>query len=272
MGEPSSGHTLERIDNAKGYYPENCKWVSRKQQAINRRKNRFLECDGQTKTLTEWSEVTGLDRRLITRRISRGWSVRRALFTPKKNFKHREDSYVVWRNIIKRCTDPSDENYANYGARGITVCKRWLNRYENFRQDMGQRPKGASLHRIDNDKGYTPENCKWTDVGLQSNNKRSNRYITYNGITQTLQQWSRKTGLRREMIARRLNSGWSVEKALSSPPIYARIYVEWHGKKMTWRELSEITDVPYNKIRKRLKRGWTLEEAVSKRKKRSIRS
>ncbi|MEN8136170.1 MAG: hypothetical protein ABFS18_11640 [Thermodesulfobacteriota bacterium] len=267
MGEPSQeGYTLERIDNDKGYCPENCSWVSRKEQANNRKTNHQLELDGEVKTIKEWSEITGLDHRLIISRVQRGYTVKKALSMPPRPVPYRKDSLIVWQKMINRCTNMNDQDYPNYGGRGVKVAERWLNSFGKFCGDMGPRPKGASLNRIDNDKDYTPQNCRWADVKEQANNKRSNRYITYNNVTLTLQQWSRKTGLRREMIARRLNSGWSEEDALPPPPIHAKIYVNWHGKRMTLRELSDLTGVSPAKINGRIKSGWPLEAAVLGRK------
>lgn len=84
MGQPPDGMTLERVDNSKGYEPSNCKWADRKSQASNRRSNRIIELNGQSKTLNEWAEATGIERRTIAFRLKSGWSVEAALTTPVK--------------------------------------------------------------------------------------------------------------------------------------------------------------------------------------------
>ena len=88
----------------------------------------------------------------------------------------------------QRCHYPGDIGYKNYGGRGIKVCSRWMNSFESFYEDMGDRPEGTSLERIDNDADYSPENCKWATTPEQGTNQRTNRLITHNGETLTMMQ------------------------------------------------------------------------------------
>lgn len=100
--------------------------------------------------------------------------------TKKANIKHslsRTKDYKVWINMKARCFNESDINFDSYGGRGITVCNRWL-KFENFIYDMGRSPKGTSIERIDNNDGYSPDNCKWGTVKEQQQNK-SNSYFWY---------------------------------------------------------------------------------------------
>ena len=80
--------------------------------------------------------------------------------------------YSIWVNMKQRCLNPNNTSWRNYGGRGITICKRWL-KFENFYADMGERPKGLTLDRIDNDKGYSPQNCRWTTMKVQALNRSS---------------------------------------------------------------------------------------------------
>lgn len=120
-----------------------------------------------------------------------------------------------WKKMMTRCYNKNSKDYINYGARGITVAEYWKNS-TNFLNDMKSswRP-GLTLNRIDNDKGYSRENCTWATRLEQNNNTRRNRYITYKGITKTLMQWSRIFNINRRTLAQRLNKGWSVEQALT---------------------------------------------------------
>lgn len=105
----------------------------------------------------------------------------------------------------------------DYGGRGITVCRQWEN-FSDFLADMGERPSpDHQLERIDNDKGYKPGNCKWATCSEQSNNRRSNRFITFAGKRLTLAQWSYQLGGSRHLIKDRLTRGWPLKKALTTP-------------------------------------------------------
>lgn len=98
-------------------------------------------------------------------------------------------TYKTWCEIKHRCYNPNCSQYKNYGARGIKMCDRWFYSYENFLDDMGERPEGMSIDRIDVNGDYEPSNCRWADSETQCNNRRNNIYIEYNGEIKTLKQW-----------------------------------------------------------------------------------
>lgn len=124
--------------------------------------------------------------------------------------------YNIWQHIKKRCNNPSDKAYKHYGERGIKVCNRWLESFENFLEDMGKRPNGNySLDRIDNDGPYSPDNCRWATASEQANNTRACRYLEYQGKVQTIAQWSRETGIGYTTLINRINKGVLPKVALA---------------------------------------------------------
>lgn len=126
-------------------------------------------------------------------------------------------TYKAWDGMIQRCTNINDAGYADYGGRGITVCDRWLV-FSNFLEDMGVKPDGHELERMDNNRGYYSENCKWATRKEQNKNKRNNRLLTMGEDTLCLCDWAEKTGINGSTIIERLKRGWSVERALTTPP------------------------------------------------------
>lgn len=124
----------------------------------------------------------------------------------------------------QRCLNPSDSNFGHYGGRGITICQRWRDSFRSFLEDMGERPPGKSLDRIDVNGPYSPENCRWATPREQSLNRRSytpriwwTRLFTHNGITDSIAGWADRLGVRRESLRHRINRGWSFERAVSTP-------------------------------------------------------
>lgn len=125
-------------------------------------------------------------------------------------------TYRTWRSMIARCTQPSCEGYHKYGGRGISVCDRWRV-FARFLEDMGLRPEGRTLDRINNDGNYEPGNCRWATVEEQCNNTRRSVRVTWRGETHTIGEWAKITGLHNDTIRDRLLNGATPELALSKP-------------------------------------------------------
>lgn len=125
--------------------------------------------------------------------------------------------FGAWRDLKQRCYNPKNEAYPNYGGRGITVCDRWLESFENFLADMGERPEGKSIDRIDNDKGYEPSNCRWATRVEQANNTRRNTYIEVDGLILLKKGWAEKMGISIYTINKRLDRGWPPHLAVTKP-------------------------------------------------------
>lgn len=146
----------------------------------------------------------------------------------KNGIKHgmaRTNIYRIWSRMIERCHNEKNKNYFNYGGRGITVCEEWRQSFINFYKDMGDRPPSMSLDRIDNNKGYSRENCRWATPEQQMANTRAANLIEYNGETLPIAQWARKLGVSRNRIRTRLKIGMSVEQALTMPKLDS-----WHNR------------------------------------------
>lgn len=125
--------------------------------------------------------------------------------------------YRVYANIKQRCVDPNHEFYHRYGGRGITMSDDWMDSFLNFYRDMGDRPEGMTVERIDNDKGYCKENCRWATRKEQANNTKNNTILYLKGERLTLSQASDKTGILVHTILDRLKKGMSTELALTLP-------------------------------------------------------
>jgi hypothetical protein len=117
--------------------------------------------------------------------------------------------------MVRRCRDPKVAIWPHYGGRGITVCKRWLN-FLNFLADMGPRPQGHSLERIDRDSHYEPGNVRWATQAEQVRNTSRTRLITYNGITLCLADWATRLGISDSTLEYRIKH-WPLERALTTP-------------------------------------------------------
>lgn len=130
-----------------------------------------------------------------------------------------EELKRVWKAMHNRCYNVEQKSYPDYGGRGIFVDQRWHGKdgFLNFLWDMGARPDGASIDRIDNDGSYSPENCRWATKDEQSRNKRNNRWITANGETLCLKDWANRLGCTPSGILRRIENGWTEEKAVTTP-------------------------------------------------------
>jgi hypothetical protein len=128
----------------------------------------------------------------------------------------RLKAYQSWFDARARCHDPKDPAFWRYGGRGITMCDRWREDVTAFCVDMGERPKGYTLERIDNSKGYSPENCVWASRWEQMQNTRMTRMLTHNGITLSRSQWERRLHLKPGTIRSRMRIGWSLERVLTT--------------------------------------------------------
>lgn len=174
--------------------------------------------------------------------------------------------YHSYHNMKKRCLDPKSVKYPRYGGRGISICQRWMESFENFITDMGRCPTGLTLERKNNDGNYGPENCCWASHQHQSNNQSTNHHLMFDGLNLTIAQWARKTGMSRDVIRQRIGLGWPVDRALTEKPqdqSAKKLRIEHMGKSLSIRGWTRELGIGKNVISERIKRGWTPEKAVS---------
>lgn len=127
--------------------------------------------------------------------------------------------FSVWKDLINRCTNPTNKDFHNYGGRGIRVCDRWLHSFENFYKDMGLRPsKNHSIDRFPNNDGdYEPSNCRWALSHQQSRNTRRNLYFEHDGKRLVISDWAKELGVSLSALYQRVHNGMSFEQAIAIP-------------------------------------------------------
>ena len=181
--------------------------------------------------------------------------------------KHKKHLKTVWLNIKKRCMNPHDKSFADYGGRGIILCNAWHD-FDIFLKDMGTSyKKGLQIDRINNNLGYFKSNCQWVTPTEQANNKRNNHLITFRGKTLTLAQWSRKLKIPYSTLICRINKRkWSINKSFTTPPMPAikeRI-INHNGESHNITKWSKITGIPTSTILYRFKKGLSTEKILAK--------
>lgn len=134
-----------------------------------------------------------------------------------KHGKAKTPEFNVWVKMRQRCYNPNSKDWSNYGGRGILVCPEW-NKFSVFYADMGRRDSDChQLERLDNNAGYCKANCKWASRVEQSNNRRSNCRLIFNGRVQSIAEWAREVGIRDRLLrARIFQLNWTVRDALTN--------------------------------------------------------
>lgn len=178
---------------------------------------------------------------------------------------HSLPEYKIWMGINCRCHCKNASGYERYGDRGIGICEEWKS-FEIFFRDMGPRPSPAhSIERIDNDGDYCKANCRWATRTEQMRNMSRNHLITYQGQTLCLQEWSDRLGINKATLRKRLDRGWSVERALAESPRNQprEILLTFNGKTMNVAEWATVLGIPAPTLYTRLDAGWSLERALT---------
>ncbi len=182
--------------------------------------------------------------------------------TTRIDNRSKERLYDIYCKMKSRCNTTTNQNYKNYGGRGIKVCNEWLEDYLNFKNwalNNGYTDE-LTIDRINVNGDYEPSNCRWTTMDVQANNKRNNLYITHNGETKTLAEWCRYYNINYDTVRERMfrkAKPCTFEEAFFKP---TRIMITYNNETHSVKEWSEITGIPSSIIRDRFKRGCCMED------------
>lgn len=154
--------------------------------------------------------------------------------------KARTPEYRAWEGMIRRCESTSHKSYLLYGGRGISVCERWRNSFSCFLSDMGNRPTGHSLERVDVNGNYEPSNCVWATPKTQARNRRCTKFVCYRGEMVKLADLAESAAIAYRKVLKRIHAGMNIERALDpSPHLPPRKESLTRGAKMWSAKLSE---------------------------------
>lgn len=177
--------------------------------------------------------------------------------------------FRCWTAMKARCRDKHLKAYKDYGGRGIKVCDEWEHdfmAFYNWSMANGYRDD-LTIDRKDVNGNYCPENCRWITKKEQASNKRTNRYIEHNGETKTIAEWAKIAGVERSVLRGRIDRGWTMEKAMSTPNGSTwsnRKKITYNGETHTIPEWAKIIGINESTLRDRLtRRGWTTEKALT---------
>lgn len=211
-----------------------------KKKRKSSRRDRVVEHNGKTQRISDWSKELGLSLSTIIFRLNKEWSIHDTFtktpmhslgYTTSKNLIERK-TYRAWNGLKLRCKKSlRTDKRKYYYDKGIHVSKEW-NTFGAFLKDMGIAPSlKHTIDRIDGNKGYCKENCRWATYTEQNRNRSCTRWITFNGETRSLPEWADQIGINCETLRRRLNTlKWPLELALKAPLLSVRLN-EYNAKK-----------------------------------------
>lgn len=281
-----SNSVLENIqygDESIAMPNETDKVINGRQNKKSFPKSKKILYNGKTQSLRSHIKDAGLGYGTVQARLAKGMTLEEALALPPgktgtryhgnpppKPPLQRElhglsetSEYNIYLKMISRCHNEKDKVYSYYGARGIEVCQIWRSSFMSFIQDMGFRPsKEHSIERKDNDGGYNPDNCKWATKLEQSNNRRSNRVVEYNGQTMTATQLSEELNVGSEFVYQRLNRGTPVDEIVEQAKEYRNTFHTYKGKLKTLSGHAIDYGISYKTLKKRMSAGLTIDEAI----------
>jgi len=189
-------------------------------------------------------------------------------------YNSRERLYTLWIGIRQRCNNPSHISYKYYGEKGIKVCSQWENDYGEFKKWALENgydetlPRGEqTIDRIDSNKDYCPENCRWVTIQEQQKNKDRTNFFECYGEIHTLSEWAEITGIRQSILHSRIYAyKWDIKDAIERPigKTHGKnfIYVIYNCEEKSLIEISKETGIAYSVLKERYKKGISIEETV----------
>lgn len=170
-------------------------------------------------------------------------------------------TYYTWLRMKRDILNPDSHNYDKYGGRGLKIDERWLV-FNNFLADMGERPEGKTIERIDNARGYFPDNCKWATGSEQARNRRTNHLLTFQGETMPLIAWAERLGISRMTLRSRLRVGWDTDRVLTES-VHDDQFLTLNGETHKASEWAKKLNIKASTILARIRRGWSVERALT---------
>ena len=180
--------------------------------------------------------------------------------------KERKRLKSIYNGMRLRCYNENNVNYKYYGGKGVTICDEWLLSFENFFDwaiNNGYN-ENLTIDRIDSEKEYSPNNCKWSTKKEQAYNRSMSVKLTLNGKTMYMTEWAEELEIDKKILSWRYNNGWSDEEILSRPRDYKESKLSLDGKTHSMSEWSRITGIKVATISDRMKKGWSVEDALTK--------
>ena len=172
----------------------------------------------------------------------------------------------IYYGMKQRCYNQNGINYKYYGGKGIFICDEWLNDFEKFYEWSLQNgySDNLTIDRIDSNKEYSPDNCKWSTKKEQAYNRSISVKLTLNGRTMYMTEWAEELEIDRKILSWRYNNGWSDEEILTRPRDYKESKLSLNGKTHSMSEWSRITGIKVATISDRMKKGWSVEDTLTK--------
>ena len=178
-------------------------------------------------------------------------------------------TYKSWHSMKMRCNNPNSSGWELYGGRGVSICNRWLESFENFYADMGDRPENTSLDRINPNGNYEPSNCRWATPKQQSRNSRNTVKVQWKGEERLLVELCEELGIDVRRTYSRIHRGVPINEAVSTELFYGVSphkndhILEFHGEKKRIVDWARETGIKAVTLYSRIRAGWSIEDALT---------